>query len=249
MVERLAGKVAMVTGAASGLGAADAALLAEQGAQVVLTDIDEEGGRATAEVIAGSIFLPHDVRDEANWISVIDETLQHFGRLDVLVNNAGIVAYSTIEETTLEQYRLINSVVSEGTFLGCKHAIPAMRRTAGGSIINIASIAAIRGFAPVTSYSAAKGAVVALTRNVAVYCQEKGYAIRCNAILPGAHDTPMTRAALVEGPAAEAGFDPIRLGLQGDPVDVANLVAFLASDESRRITGTTIVIDNGQTAK
>ncbi len=248
-MERLAGKVAVVTGAASGLGAADAALMAEQGATVVLTDIDEETGRATAEAIPRSLFLPHDVRDEARWIAVIGETMDRFGRLDVLVNNAGIVAYSTIEETTLEQYRLINAVISEGTFLGCKHAIPAMRKGAGGSIINIASIAASRGFAPVTSYSAAKGAVVALTRTVAVHCQDKGYAIRCNAILPGAHDTPMTRAALVDGPETEAGFDPIRLGLQGDPSDVANLVAFLASDESRRITGTTIVIDNGQTAK
>jgi len=249
LMGQLENKVALVTGGASGLGAADAAKLAERGARVVISDVAEAAGLKTTAAIPGSLFLQHDVRDEDRWIAVIDEIRQRFGRLDILVNNAGICAYGTIEETPLEQYRLINAVISEGTFLGCKHAIPLMKAGGGGSIINVASIAATRGFAPVTSYSAAKGAVLALTRTVAVHCSEQGYDIRCNVILPGAHDTPMTRAALVDGPEHEAGFDPIRLGLQGDPVDVANLVAFLASDDSRRITGTSIVIDHGQTAK
>jgi 3(or 17)beta-hydroxysteroid dehydrogenase len=248
-MNRVLDKVAIVTGAASGLGAADAALLANEGATVILTDLNEELGRSVSMKIPRSIFLAQDVCDEARWIALIQETITRFGRLDILVNNAGIVTYSNIEETTLEQYRKINAVISEGTFLGCKHAIGAMKRGAGGSIINMSSIAATRGFASVTSYTAAKGAVVSLTRNVATHCLEHGYAIRCNAILPGAHDTPMTRAALIEGPAAESGFDPIRMGLQGAPIDVANLVLFLASDESRRITGTSVVIDNGQTAK
>ena len=246
---RVVGKVAIVTGAASGLGAADAATLAREGASVVLTDVNETQGRLVAASIPNSIFLKHDVRDEAAWIAIIEATLVKFGRLDILVNNAGVVAYGSVEETSLEQYRWINAVISEGTFLGCKHAIPAMRRGGGGSIINIASIAASRGFALVPSYTAAKGAVVALTRSVAVHCKEEGYGIRCNAILPGAHDTPMTRAVLTDGIEDAAGFDPIRNGLQGDPQDVANLVLFLASDEASRITGTTHVIDNGQTAQ
>lgn len=246
---RVAGKVAIVTGAASGLGAADAATLAREGASVILTDLNEELGQSVAASIQGSMFLKHDVRDEGSWVSVIDAAMTHFGRLDILVNNAGVVAYGTVEEVSLEQYRWINAVISEGTFLGCKHAIPAMQRSGGGSIVNISSIAASRGFALVPSYSAAKGAVVALTRSVAVHCNEQGNGVRCNAILPGAHDTPMTRAVLDDGIEEAAGFDPIRNGEQGNPQDVANLVLFLASDEAARITGTTHVIDNGQTAQ
>lgn len=246
---RVGGKVAIVTGAASGLGAADARRLAEEGAKVVLTDINRDQGEAVAAEIEGSLFLQHDVRDEQQWQSVVSKTLEHFGRLDVLVNNAGVVAFTPIEETPLEQYRFLNAVMNEGTFLGCKHAIPAMRDSGGGSIINVSSVAALKGVAPIPSYTAAKGAIRALTRNVAVRCQEQGYNIRCNVILPGAHDTPMTRAALEGLPESEAGLDQIHQQGQGRPEDVANLVLFLASEESRQITGAEFVIDNGETMK
>lgn len=139
--------------------------------------------------------------------------------------------------------------MSEGTFLGCKHAIPAMASSGGGSIINVSSVAAIKGVGVIPAYTAAKGAILALTRSVAVHCQEQRYNIRCNAIVPGAHDTPMTQAALAQLPQEEAGLEQIQAWGQGRPEDVANLVLFLASDESRQITGTSIVIDNGETMK
>jgi 3(or 17)beta-hydroxysteroid dehydrogenase len=139
--------------------------------------------------------------------------------------------------------------MSEGTFLGCKHAIPLMARSGGGSIVNVSSVAAIKGIGVIPAYSAAKGAILALSRSVAVHCQERGYHIRCNAIVPGAHDTPMTVAALAGLPDEEAGLAQIQAQGQGAPRDVANLILFLASDESRQITGTHFVIDNGETMK
>jgi 3(or 17)beta-hydroxysteroid dehydrogenase len=248
-MKRVEGKVAIVTGAASGLGAADARLLTQEGARVVLTDINRDQGEALARELEGALFIEHDVRDEDQWRKVIDKILEHFGRLDVLVNNAGLVQFSSIEDTTLEQYRFLNGVMSEGTFLGCKHAIPAMARSGGGSIINMSSVAAIKGVGSIASYTAAKGAIRSLTRSVAVHCQEQKYNIRCNVVLPGAHDTPMTQAALRDLPESEAGLDQIRDQGQGRAEDVANLVVFLASEESRQITGTEIVIDNGETMK
>ncbi len=248
MPGRVQGKVAIITGAGSGLGRGDAIALAREGARVVVTDIDELGGKETAERIGdGAIFLRHDVREEADWQRVVAETVRVFGRLDVLVNNAGLVVFANVEDTTLEQFRRLNSVMSEGTFLGCKHAIPAMRASGGGSIINVSSVAAIKGVAPILAYTAAKGAIRSMTRSVAVHCQEGGTGIRCNVILPGAHDTPMTRQALAELPRSEAGLEQIHARGQGAPEDVANLVLFLASDESRQITGAEFVIDNGET--
>lgn len=245
---RLDGKVAIVTGAASGLGAADARLMAAEGARVVLTDINAESGEAVAREIEGALFLPHDVRSEADWQRVIDTTLARCGRLDVLVNNAGLVQFGTVESASLEQFRLLNAVMSEGSFLGCKHAIPAMAKGGGGSIVNISSVAAIKGNSPIIAYTAAKGAVLAMTRSIALHCAEQGYGIRCNCILPGAHATPMTAAAIAALGGA-AGIEEIARHGQGRPEDVANLVVFLASDESRHINGTQIVIDNGETSR
>ncbi len=244
---RVEGKVAIITGAASGLGAADARLLTREGARVVLTDINRADGEALARELEGALFIEHDVRDEEQWREVVRRTMEHYGRLDVLVNNAGLVKFSSIEDTPLEQYRFLNAVMSEGTFLGCKHAIPAMAESGGGSIINMASVAATKGISAIASYTAAKGAIRALTRSVAVHCQEQGYGIRCNVLLPGAHDTPMTASALADLPETHAGLDQVQAHGQGRPEDVANLVLFMASDESRQITGTEIVIDNGET--
>ena len=182
---RVAGKVVLITGAASGLGAADAALLADEGASVVLTDVNVQLGESVASKIPGAIFIAHDVREEAAWQNVIAQTLSHFGRLDCLVNNAGVVKFGSVEDCTLDEYRFINAVMSEGTFLGCKTVIPTLAASGGGSIINMASIAGVKGIAAVPSYSAAKGAVLALTRSVAAHCREVGNGIRCNAIIPG----------------------------------------------------------------
>lgn len=246
---RVSGKVVIVTGAASGLGAADARKLASEGATVILTDINKAEGERISSEIEGSIFMEHDVRDEERWKAIISETMARFGRLDVLVNNAGLVMFTSIEDTPVEQYRFVNAVMSEGTFLGCKQAIPAMRESGGGSIINVSSVAALKGVGEIASYTAAKGAIRALTRSVAVHCQEKKYGIRCNVILPGAHDTPMTASAIRTLSDSESALDQVRHHGQGRPEDVANLVTFLASDESRQINGAEIVIDNGETMK
>jgi 3(or 17)beta-hydroxysteroid dehydrogenase len=245
---RVAGKVAIVTGAASGLGAADAKLLALEGASVVLTDVNEKSGREVAAQIPGSVFIAHDVRDEASWKVVVAATVQKFGKLHILVNNAGLVKFSTIEESTLDEFRFVNAVMVEGTFLGCKNAIPAIAKSGGGSIINMSSVAALKGLSSIVAYTAAKGAILSMTRSIAMHCQEQNYGIRCNALVPGAHDTPMTEAALARLPADYVGLDQIKKG-QGKPEDVANLVLFLASEESKRITGTYIVIDQGETVR
>lgn len=245
---RVAGKVVLITGAASGLGAADAALLADEGASVVLTDVNVRLGESVASKIPGAIFIAHDVREEAAWQNVIAQTLSHFGRLDCLVNNAGVVKFGSVEDCTLDEYRFINAVMSEGTFLGCKTVIPTLAASGGGSIINMASIAGIKGIAAVPSYSAAKGAVLALTRSVAAHCREAGNGIRCNAIIPGSILTPMTQQALLEMSPDSASFEELEGHGQGKPIDVANFLLYLASDESRHVNGASLVIDNGETA-
>ena len=233
---RMKGKVAVITGAASGLGEADAVALAREGASVLVTDIDEDAGRRVAAKVGG-VFVRHDVRSVDDWRQVIATTLESFGRMDVLVNNAGIVFPSDIETTTLEQYRLINAIHAEGTFLGCKFAVEAMKES-GGSIINIASITALRASPQVLPYAAAKGAIRAMSLAVAGHCRDKGYPIRCNAIFPGVMATPLVVSVVGENyPGA------------GQPDDVANMVLYLASDESRFVTGAEFVVDNGATAR
>ena len=233
---RMTGKVAVITGAGSGLGEADALVLAREGASVVVTDIDEAAGRRIADKVGG-VFVRHDVRSADDWRLVFATTLERFSRIDVLVNNAGIVFPSDIETTTLEQYRLINAVHAEGCFLGCQFAVQAMKET-GGSIINIASITAMRASPQVLPYAAAKGAIRSMSLAVAGHCHDKGYPIRCNAIFPGVMATPLVVSIVGENyPGA------------GRPDDVANMVLFLASDESRFVNGAEFVVDNGACAR
>ncbi|MEX2149571.1 MAG: SDR family oxidoreductase [Steroidobacteraceae bacterium] len=245
---RLAGKVAIVTGGAQGLGRADSEALAREGARVVVTDVKETEGQAVADALnatrAGSaIFLQQDVRDEQRWREVVARTVAGFGGLHVLVNNAGIVIPATPEETTLEQFRLHSAVMSEGVFLGCKHAIPAMRDSGGGSIINMSSVASHLGYPVFFAYSAAKGAVRSMTKSIAVWCQLKKYGIRCNSLHPGAADTPMVAEANRLLNIPDEYYTNSGPGL-GRPEDVANVVVFLASDESRFINGAELVVDN-----
>ncbi len=243
---RVEGKVALITGAASGLGAADAEILAREGAMVVLTDIDEDAGEAAAESIrkAGgkATFLVQDAANEEQWQQVLAAIRKEHGRLDVLVNNAGIVIMGSPEDCTLDDFRKQNAVMSEGVFLGCKHALPLMHESGGGSIINMSSIASHLGYPIFFAYSAAKGAVRAMSKAIAVHCQMNGYNIRVNSLHPGAIDTPMVDQTTSElGIENKEDLSPVGLG---QPEDVANVVLFLASDESRFVNGTEILIDN-----
>ncbi len=244
---RVAGKVALVTGGASGLGRADCELLAREGASVILTDIDATAGEAAAAAIrargAEVEFRRLDVTDPADWQAAIDHVRQRHGRLNVLVNNAGIAKAETIEQCTLESYRLQNAIMNEGVFLGCKTALPLLKESGNASIINMSSIASHMGYPVFFAYSAAKGAVRSLTKALAVHCQMHGYPVRANSLHPGAIDTPMIDQTAAElGLASKTEVSPV-VGL-GKPEDVANAVLFLASDESRFINGVELLIDN-----
>ncbi len=247
---RVAGKVAIVTGAASGMGKADAELLAREGASVVVADLNETDGQAVADSIGeAAVFMRLDVTDEENWRSVVKATLERFGRLDILVNNAGMIALGTVVDTDLDSWRRINAVNSDGVFLGCKHAIPAMTDSGGGSIINMSSVAAIHGQSFVAAYTASKGAVRALTKNVAMFCKEQKNGIRCNSVHPDGVKTPMVvKVATGKDTATQEDIDKLGAATNMcDPEDIANLVLYLASDESRFVNGAEMLIDNAST--
>jgi NAD(P)-dependent dehydrogenase (short-subunit alcohol dehydrogenase family) len=255
MAGRVQSKIALVTGAGMGLGRAASLLLASEGASVVVTDIDEPAGQATARVIAdtgvSSLFIRQDVSLEADWPPVMQAIEQRFGRLDIMINNAGIAVGKNVEETTFEDWRRTMAVNLDGVFLGCKHAIALMKRT-GGSIVNLSSIDGIIGEAHLAAYCASKGGVRTLTKAVAVHCAEAGYGIRCNSIHPGYIWTPQTENYLRSlGKIEEEKVKATRrhpIGFLGEPSDVAYLVLYLASDESRFVTGAEMVVDGGYLA-
>jgi 3(or 17)beta-hydroxysteroid dehydrogenase len=244
---KMDGKVALVTGGASGLGAEDARALVREGAKVVITDVQDELGAQVAAKLPGCIYLHHDVRDEARWAEVVKETVDTFGRLDTLVNNAGLVKFGTVEDLSYADFKLQTEVMLDGTFLGCRAAVPYMTKGGGGAIINMASVAGLKGISTIPAYTAAKAGIIGMTRSIAIHCQEQKYAIRVNSIAPGGIVTPMTAQALAQLPADSAGLDQINNLGMGQPADVANMVLYLASDDGRHITGTNIVIDNGET--
>src|SRR5512141_580516 len=250
---RLEGKVALVTGGSAGLGRADAIALANEGAKVVVTDVNVADGQKVADEInarrpGSALFLQQDVRDEARWQEVIAETVKKFGGLHVLVNNAGVVKIATPESCTLEEFRFQNAVMSEGVFLGCKHAIPAMKAAGGGSIINMSSVASHLGYPVYFAYSAAKGAVRSMTKAIAVHCQMNKLNIRCNSIHAGAIDTAMVRESTKLLGMEMSAWEQSPTGL-GKPEDVASLVVYLASDESRFVNGAEILLDNALVAQ
>jgi len=248
---RVEGKVAIVTGGAMGLGEADARVLAREGARVVVTDVNRELGAKVAEQIGGE-YRFHDVTDEAQWQQLIAHVGARYGALHILVNNAGIVEPGTIESQTYAEYKRQMAVSADGTFLGCKYAVPLIAKSGGGSIVNMASIASKRGVHSVTAYCAAKGAVEALSRAVAVHCLTQKNGVRCNSIHPGSIDTPMVRGIgakmVAAGMVTADNQAPPRQQRLGEPIDIANLVLFLASDESKFITGQEFVPDGGVSA-
>ena len=253
-MNRLKGKVAIITGAARGLGEADARLFVAEGALVTITDIDQALGSALAAEL-GCHFIQQDVSDEARWPEVIEQTLERFGRLDILVNNAGMVKAGNPENQTTEEYRLTMAVHADGVFFGCRAAIPAMAASGGGSIINMSSVMGLSGTIALASYNASKGAVRLLSKSVAAECAMLKTNIRCNSIHPGIIDSDMGSlfheqlVALGVAPsmeASEAGFlAAVPMGEAGQPSDIAAGVVYLASDASRYVTGSELVIDGG----
>lgn len=248
---RVQDKSIIVTGAASGLGAADARRLAAEGARLVLTDIDAEGLEAIASETGAACML-QDVSDESTWPTVIHKAVDANGRLDVLVNNAGNAIIGTIETTTTEMWRKTMAVHLDGTFFGCHYAIQAMKETGGGSIINMSSVAALQGIPPYLAYSAAKGGIRSMTKSIAAHCRGEKLGIRCNSIHPGSISTPMVHRSLeaLSGIKLMESDDPEAMrqamGI-GEPDDVANIVLFLASDESKHVNGAELVVDNADT--
>jgi 3(or 17)beta-hydroxysteroid dehydrogenase len=240
----------LITGAASGLGRADAEHLAAEGARLVLTDVDDEAGKALARQLTDAghdaVYMHQDVRDEDRWGEVIKATEDKFGRLDGLVNNAGVVVIATPEATTLDQFRFVNAVMSEGVFLGCKAALPLLRKSGGGSIVNMSSVASHLGYPVFFAYSAAKGAVRAMTKSLAVTCQMNKDNVRVNSIHAGAIDTPMIKTANEALGIEPDPDDPVGIGA---PSDVAHMVVYLISDESRFVNGAELVIDNALTVQ
>ena len=247
---RLEGKIALITGAAGGIGGASARLFEAEGAKLVLTDLDISSLAEFQE--RGALTLVQDVTDEALWREVVDAALAKFGALDVLVNNAGVGMIGNIETTTLDDWRRTQAINSESVFLGCREAVRAMKGQ-GGSIVNVSSVAGIVGDAQSVAYCASKGAVRLMTKSVALYCARKGYGIRCNSVHPS-----FTRTSMVEGFIANAS-NPTRvreglnaaapLGRMGEADEIASAILYLASDESMFTTGAEIIIDGGLTAQ
>jgi cyclopentanol dehydrogenase len=249
---RLAGKVALISGGARGMGAAEAKMFAREGAQVVLGDVLEDEGRAVEAEIAAkggkAAFLRLDVTREAEWQAAVALAERRFGRLDVLVNNAGISAAGRVEDTTVEAWDRVMEVNAKGVFLGTKAAIPAMRRAGGGSIVNISSQLGLVGM-DISSpqYTASKGAVRLLTKTTALqYAKEK---IRANSVHPGPIVTAMTERRRADPDAYALMLSRIPLSRFGEPEEVAYAVLYLASDESAFVTGSELVIDGGWTAQ
>ncbi len=265
----LSGRVAFVTGAASGIGRACAIALAREGATVFATDIDAPGGRETVAMIEAAggtaTFRGQDVTEEDRWAELVTRVMDLYGRLDVLVNNAGIGTSGLITDVTLEQWNRQMAVNVTSCFLGTKHALPAMRSPrpdghVGGSIINISSVAGLGGSAGMAAYCASKGAVRLMTKAVAMECAAARDGIRCNSVHPGIIDTPIWQKLDTSG-ALQAAIDPganaldvaqigagAPVGHAGTPDDIAAGVLFLASDASRYMTGAELVIDGGWTA-
>jgi 3(or 17)beta-hydroxysteroid dehydrogenase len=254
-MDRVKGKIAIVTGGGGGLGRAEALLLAEEGAAVVVTDLDQNAAEAVAKEIRTqggiSIFFKHDVTSEEEWEYVIQKTLEKFGKLDILVNNAGVIIYKKIEETSLAEWRSVMSVNLDGVFLGTKCAIEAMKKGGSGSIINISSVAGLIGNPDASAYHASKGGVRAFSKAAAIECSKAGYNydIRVNSVYPGVINTKMAEELRQDETKYETALGWHAMGHFGEPEDVAFGVLYLASDESKFLTGSELVIDGGWTTR
>ncbi len=258
--QQLAGKIALVTGAGSGIGAACATTLASEGASVAVTDIDLESAQAVAAAIGKlggrALAFQQDVTDEARWAAVIAEITSSFGNLTTMVANAGIAVRGTITDMTLADWRRQTAINIDGVFLSVKYCVPAMRRAGGGSIVMMSSVAGLRGSPGLAGYSATKGAVRLFAKSVAMECAMANDGIRCNSVHPGIIETPIwNKMDAHAGPARiNAPLDVAAMVATAVPIariglaqDIANAVLFLASDASSYMTGSELVVDGGMT--
>jgi 3(or 17)beta-hydroxysteroid dehydrogenase len=256
-MNRLRGKSAIVTGGALGIGRACALRLAEEGATVAVTDVDAASGPLVVEEIqkrgGDAIFVRQDVADEAGWVEVMRTVTEQYKRVDVLVNNAGVALAKDVEHTSLEEWRRLMAINLDGVFLGTKHAIEVMKPNRSGSIINLSSIEGLIGDPNLAAYNASKGGVRLLTKSAALYCAKSGYGIRVNSVHPGYIWTPMVENFLKSQGDVAAGrkmLDSLHpIGHVGEPDDIAYGVVYLASEESKFVTGAELVIDGGYTAQ
>jgi 3alpha(or 20beta)-hydroxysteroid dehydrogenase len=247
MSGELEGKVALISGAARGMGAEEARLFVLEGAKVVLGDIlDEEGAKTAAEIGESAAYVHLDVTNEADWLAAVAKAEQAFGKLDILVNNAGILRFGLLEHTPLEEFESVVKVNQTGTFLGMKSVVAAMRRAGGGSIVNISSLAGIQGVGGAFSYTASKFAVRGMTKVAAIEFGPVG--IRVNSVHPGGIETPMTRPFGIDSTPAETHEYRSPIPRIGRPDEVANLVLWVASDKSSYCTGSEFVVDGGESA-
>jgi NAD(P)-dependent dehydrogenase (short-subunit alcohol dehydrogenase family) len=245
------GKVALVTGGAQGLGQAIAELLAREGAQVVITDLQEEKGGALAAGI-GAGFVFQDVSKEEDWERVVGEVVSTHGGLHILVNNAGVALLKTVVDTTLEEWRRLHAVNLDGVFLGVKHGIPAIAASGGGSIVNISSMEGIIAHPEMPAFNSSKGGVRLLTKSAALYCGRERNGVRVNSVHPAFVTGPLLQHYLDHQSDPDEALaeleDAHPIGALGDPEDVAFGVLYLASDESKWVTGSELVLDGGWTA-
>lgn len=253
---RLADKTALVTGAARGIGEAVARLFVREGARVLVTDIRDDLGRAVAgDLGAAAVYRRLDVREEADWAAATADALERWGRLDVVVNNAGITGFEDgpaahdPEHASLEAWRAVHRTNLDGVFLGCKYAIRAMRPAGRGSIVNLSSRSGLVGIPAAAAYASSKAAVRNHTKSVALYCAGQGLAVRCNSVHPAAILTPIWEPMLGEGPEREARMRALTadtpLQRFGTPEEVAAVVLLLASDEAAYMTGAELTLDGG----
>jgi NAD(P)-dependent dehydrogenase (short-subunit alcohol dehydrogenase family) len=248
-MRKLDGRVAIVTGAASGLGYAIARRFIDEGARVMLTDIDQAGSEKAASLGLNARFARHDVSSDDQWQAVMQATLAAFGQVDILVNNAGVTLMGSVEDVPLDAFDTTFNINVRGVFLGCRHAIRVMKPRKAGVLINMSSVSSFKAMPELVSYNASKGAVAMMTKSIALHCARNGYGIRCNSINPGMVRTAILDKVMAQVPNPQelmAQYNALHpIGRIGQPDEIASMAVYLASEDASFITGAAFTVDGG----